>query len=149
MKKLPRSKTVLFLSLFTVVAAILTIIPINFGAEARTVVALDKNSFEDYFNVEISYTTLNNILQVNYNVSPKSKSIVKSEQSTNKIVLTVTVSFYKDYNASGFSIDSKDIQIVLLKSKDYSARGVESISVPIKAQSYKLYISRAIGKICE
>lgn len=115
----------------------------------KTILPVIQKSFESYFNIETSYTSLNGMLQVNYKVYPQNKEIIKNEESSDRIMLTVTVSFYKGYNASGFFLDSENIQIILQKSKGYSVNGVKSISVPTKAQSYKLYVSKAIGSICE
>lgn len=149
MKRMPHSKVIIFSSVLIIIAAIATIIPVSFCIENKKVVTLDKKSFESYFNIETSYTSLNGMLQVNYKVYPQNKEIIKNEKSSDRIMLTVTISFYKGYNASGFFLDSENIQIILQKSKGYSVNGVKSISVPTKAQSYKLYVSKAIGSICE
>ena len=100
MKRMPHSKVIIFSSVLIIIAAIATIIPVSFCIENKKVVTLDKKSFESYFNIETSYTSLNGMLQVNYKVYPQNKEIIKNEKSSDRMIPTqsgcsVSISFVR------------------------------------------------------
>ena len=126
-----------------------TVIPISFinKPSAKGTVKIDKNNFETYFDVEISYSGFNNLSQISYKIEPKKQSITQESQSSAKISLTIAITFYRNNHASGTTAGTEYINMNLLKTRGYKINGTRSVDTPSEAKSYKTYISYAQGVI--
>lgn len=148
MIQMPKGKTLIIFIAVIIGITFATIASIVFLCTRSKTVQIDRYSFENYFNVDITCSEFNDLYQVNYEVTPKKNSIAKKEQSSERINVVFAVSFYEGYNGGGTYLDVEYVRITLLKSKGYKASGIKSIEPPLKAKSYVIKLSSASGVVC-
>lgn len=148
MRSLPRSKSLIIIFSSILIFTMAIAIALRFIAKEpeKQLIKLKKANFETYFNVETSYSQINESAFIKYSFTPKQDYASKS-QSGQTIKVTLAVSFYKYSSTSGTPIKTEYIYINLLKSKDFKKKSSGSVEVPQNAKGYKIYVSYANGTI--
>lgn len=147
MKDFPKSKTIIIIFSVIFVIALSVIIPLSLMQKnIKKEVILNKNNFETYFNVKLSYSQVNSYGTIKYEITPKSDYYEKNETSQT-INLTIAVKFDKYYAGLGNGAKTEYIYLKLLKNKKFEIKGSQSVKIPEDATDYDYYLSSVTGNI--
>lgn len=148
MKNLPKGKQLIIIFSIVLVFVMVTAISLRFilkGAE-KQLITLNKANFENYFNVETSFSQINESAQIRYSITPR-RDYASEAQSSQTIKVTLAVAFYKYSSTNGTSIKTEYVNIYLQKLKDFERTSSGTVSVPEIAKAYKIYVSYVNGII--
>ena len=144
MEDFPKSKTIIIIFSVMFVIALGLIIPLSLMQKnIKEEIILNKNNFETYFNLELSYSQVNSSATIKYKIIPKNDCYENSETSQT-INLTIAVKFYKN---SSNVIKTEYIYVKLLKSKWLEVSNNKTINVPDTATRYEYFVSSVSGTI--
>lgn len=144
---LTKKKILVGVSAILIIALAIAIPLSIIGKEPKKqLITLKKANFETYFDVETSFSQINEVAQIKYSIEPHD-DYANEAQPEQTIKVTLAVTFYKYSNTSSTSIKTEYIHINLQKSKDFKKTGNVTIDVPKNAKGYKIYVSYASGTI--
>lgn len=148
MKNMPKGKLLIIIFSIVLILVIAITIPLSFIKKEpdKQLITLKKANFETYFNVETSFSQINESAQIKYSITPNHDYAAES-QSSQTIKVTLAVAFYKYSSTSGTPIKTEYIHINLQKVKSFERTSSGTVDVPENAKGYKIYVSYANGSI--
>ena len=144
MKDFPKSKTIIIIFSVIFVIALGVIIPLSLMQKnIKEEVILNKNNFETYFNLELSYSQVNSSATIKYKITPK-KDYYENSETSQTINISIAIKFYKN---SSYAVKTEYIYVKLSKSKEFKVNDNKTINVPDTATRYEYFVSSVSGNI--